>query len=438
MDTLSLGQLAVPLLCASSLVVLLLATPVLAAALVLLALVGMAVVLRSPAMDLGIWIYPHDVLFVMLGIAGLLRSIFSLRHIDRTRIMVALLLVLLTLSFVRGAEANGLKPAGVEVRQDFYFLAGLLYFSSFAYTARRQRKIVWLWLVAAIILVCLAVFRWIATFAGWNIAGMWAEQAGVNPFRVLTAAETFVVAIALFLSMCLRTAVRTQGWQRTVFYVFIPAVLLLQHRSVWTAVLVGGVWLLFQDVRTRRRWILLLAGTGLFTLFFILLVFGSHAMETRQALETSARDSGTFEWRIEGWRQLLAQDIGPLGYAVGLPYGSGFVRWVENETVDVAPHNYFVQVVLRLGAIGLGLLLSLYLVCWHGLQKFGRLAHCRDGPDARFWRLVLILQLVFFVPYSPGYDQGMLLGIALSLIRCRQPVLEHTYAPTYCRTAYVP
>jgi hypothetical protein len=40
-------------------------------------------------------------------------------------------------------------------------------------------------------------------------------------------------------------------------------------------------------------------------------------------------------------------------------------------------------------------------------------------PDARFWRLVLLLQLVYFLAYGASYDQSILLGITISGIRLR-------------------
>ena len=123
---------------------------------------------------------------------------------------------------------------------------------------------------------------------------------------------------------------------------------------------------------------------------------------------------------------------GPVAYVIGSPYGSGFTRLESESTgreIAYAPHNYFVQTLLRSGLAGLFALVSTYVLALRWLRRDGGLEH----PDVPASALVALLasQLLYFIPYSPHYEQGIILGMALSLVRdrvigWRPPTLQET------------
>jgi hypothetical protein len=80
--------------------------------------------------------------------------------------------------------------------------------------------------------------------------------------------------------------------------------------------------------------------------------------------------------------------------------------------VDVSPHNFYVESYLRIGILGLGTLLLLYWVALRGprdkhrvvLQAPGQLSH-------NVLQTVVGVQLLYYLSYSPGMTQAMLLGL---------------------------
>src|SRR5262245_26014954 len=81
------------------------------------------------ALRLGLWVYPQDLTFLVIGLAASLRLVRldRLRQIPITLVaMVMLLSVLLLLGLLRYKTA-----AGVEFRGDYYFWAGAVYLATF-------------------------------------------------------------------------------------------------------------------------------------------------------------------------------------------------------------------------------------------------------------------------------------------------------------------
>jgi hypothetical protein len=141
------------------------------------------------------------------------------------------------------------------------------------------------------------------------------------------------------------------------------------------------------------------------------LVIGNHFVVS---FRESTQNMGTFDWRLESWRLLLAEN-GTGGNFVkifGHPFGSGYGRLLYGNIVDISPHNYFVQVYWDLGLLGFSMIFGIYFL----LVKYFYTTRYQSG----FQSLALILligQLVFFIPYSPNFEQGLFLGLALNFLR---------------------
>ena len=110
---------------------------------------------------------------------------------------------------------------------------------------------------------------------------------------------------------------------------------------------------------------------------------------------------------------------GPVQYLFGQPFGSGFTRFIEGvEGASVeAPHNYYVQTLLRVGLTGMfALLLSYWIVVSDLLRNIAGTKHEAWGYVLP---LLLFSQLVYFIPYSVNYSQCVLLGLALASVKAK-------------------
>ncbi len=401
---------------ATLLAVLLAGRPGAAAAMIVASFLLEALLITPPAIAMGLQIYPADVVFVLLLAAAALRYAGgrARAHVPGSLLLLGLLLLV---ALARGFLAYGLKPAGVEGRGSFYFLSGAVYFSSFSWTGAARRRVISLWLGACLALVALACFRWAVTVAGLPLATQW-EQVSGSHVRVLNASQAAFLLAGFFASVFLNLSRQGPRWQRKAFYLLGPVLVLLQHRTVWVQMIVGALWLARSDQRFRRHAAAALAAMAVLAALLTWSLFGRQSEAAVESLRESAADNETFLWRAAGWRELLFNNPArnPINDAIGQPFGTGFERQIELGTVDVHPHSYYLEAFLRAGTSGLALLLLLYLRYFRRWRARALAWRNWAYPDARFWALVLLLQLLYFFTYAPSYDQSILAGIAFAAL----------------------
>ena len=369
---------------------------------------------KLPGLQFGLSLYAQDLVFVPVAMAALFQ-LLSMRRVPLEIAIALSLSVVFLMSFIRGIGSSGLLAAGVDGRAYFYFLAAALFFATVPVSQGLSAKIVNMWLLGAAALILLAVFRWTAAFAGLGLSAQWQEfsgGAGGSNLRVLTAAQAMFLAVGLFMSVQLGISRAGTLWQRRLAYAIAPVILVLQHRTVWAVTLVGVVWLLLASRQIKAASVLRVIGTIAVGTAIYMFFLGS----LTSSLEASATNADTFKWRIEGWKQLLATDrgTGPIDWLMGQPFGSGYLRYIDGYAINVSPHNYYIQTLLRLGAVGLSLLIALYLVSLIGLHRWKAVWKSGIYPDRRVWTVALLAQLCFFIAYAPSYEQGIILGLATS------------------------
>jgi len=395
--------------------------PGLGAKLVLLIFLWQTLVIELPSIRLGTNLFPPDIIFSLLFIVGLTR--FILQQVRLTLLNSCWLVfgVLLFASFLRGILINGLFTAGVEFREFFYLWSGTLYFTSFSYQSISHTKWPKLWVGTATILLIIAIVRWITDGLGMS---NWATIVGVSAFRVLNAGDTFFLAEAFSILLILGVLQLLQRWQWGLLSAFVFAILLLQHRTNWTITIVLVALVYLREPKSRIRLVSL--SLGLLSLFLVASLIGSSFFgETTSKLESSLAESSssvsandtnsTFSWRIQGWQALLANVNTIPEYLLGKPFGSGFRRFVINrnvvEPVEVGPHNYYVLTFLRAGVIGLATLVFAYILILSKTHEHGNI---QIWLEKRFLWFFVVMQLIFYITYPPGFEQSIVLGFALS------------------------
>jgi O-antigen ligase len=139
--------------------------------------------------------------------------------------------------------------------------------------------------------------------------------------------------------------------------IFLTVVAIAQHRSVWVAVVAGLlVYALFSSPRSRRRIVATLATvSGLALLVAMLMGFDLIAYVSAQL-----SNRNTYNDRTRGWSSLIeaSLDHGWWSVLMGQPTGTGWVRVEKDGSLaSYQPHNWYVTVYLRVGLLGLAVLL---------------------------------------------------------------------------------
>ncbi len=390
-------------------------SPSFGAGLVLLLYVLSAVVVAPLSVDLaGFKLYAEDVVFGGLFIVALLRLTIGGRLLARH--WPWLLFGAVTfVSFGMGSQMYGLKPAGVEYRAVFYVLAGCLYSASFRVQSEEAGRLMRLWLWSAALLVALAWFRWAAEFLQLGIRSQWAGVGGDNPMRVLNAGQAFFLSQAFVTTVYLYRQVTGRVALSCYSALLLLTVILMQHRSVWVVTVICCLLLAWREQALRR-----LLGLAVLALalgapsYFLVSRYADTVGESLRSSVAEPFDSrrSTIAWRAVLWEQHLVEYVALSGMQTlfGVGFGNPAIYSVGGSEVSNAAHNYYVFALNRTGILGL---ISLVLAYWLLIR------HLRGRPGSWDYLGLFVTmtagQLVYFLVYSPSFEQGLIAGTALGL-----------------------
>jgi hypothetical protein len=369
-----------------------------------------------PGVDFGVTVYPQDLAFSYLLLAATFR-LLSLGRMSRVQLLWLLFGVIGIVSFGRGVNAYGPKSAGVEFRSFYYFVAGSLYLITFSFSQERQRRLLRQIQVAASLLVALAVFRWTVDVIGVSMSHSWLPPEETNSFRVLRAFHAFFLASVFIIGVDRQLRMRTDWTWKFTTAITLLAVLLLQHRSVWAATIVGllGTYLLSKGSRARLT-VVVASAAAVGTLLAVV-VLGSALEKVSASIDQSASSAvstreGTFVWRIEGWQALLeTRGNSTVDHVLGRPFGAGYLRYIRGARIEVSPHNVYVQTLLRMGLLGLVLFVSVYgMLIGRSVRRRRELS--RDFASPGVLGTLLMMALTYYVAYGLTYEQSVLFALA--------------------------
>lgn len=384
------------------------------------------------AFNLALKVYPQDLLFVPIAGVAFLR-LMRPGAAARLPSSLWLLAVLMVVSFLLGLIKNG-TASGVEFRSDFYYMSGIFYFSSFVWTRERIARLLG-WLFPVVLMVMFIVwFRWGVDAFGLDwVVPVWRymDTTGVA-LRVVNSEQTWIMGLAVILLVYAMATGNSLAKWRFMLPLLALTVLVLQHRSVWVATFLP-VLLAFFIVRQSQgklasRMLVIVALTA--AIVGPLLATGKFNSATSSvadlATKATSTTEGTFVGRVQGWDSLLRQwaGAGPRAWVVGEPYGSGFKRPEGHggKEVAYAPHNYYVQVLLRFGLIGLAAFVAFNISLFRGAIRLAGKPY--DNMTGYTMLGILMSFALFNIPYSPTYTQGLFIGVVLAL------VLQYQRKPT--------
>ena len=374
---------------------------------------------RVPAVMLpgGIRVELLDVAFALVLAAAILRLLRMPRFTPWQR-WTLLVGIMLLLSLVRGAVAFGPQHAIAEFRLFVAFVAGALYFCTFPPSSRLNDRIGRIWLALSIPMMILACLRWLDNFAGINLG---VRAGGIRRRRGRQGAERAVHVLPGervhphgSLLAAAGPPLRRLTWLGALLLLFV---VLLNRRTAWLAIIVGLAVMMVRNRRLSRRVLAMVVGAVVLTIAGYVALGGSEGEE--QIVATSAVGTGTLDWRIQGWSELLAGlSTDPVQWGIGEPLGSDFTREVLGSEVEAEPHNFYLSHLLRAGVVGLLALIALtgglFRALWRIPPPGGR-----DGLLAPgVFPALLAMQIVWFLAWTPGMEQGIITGLAVGLAAC--------------------
>lgn len=357
-------------------------------------------------------IYPMDIISLILFLLGLINLFRKRIKINVSEGALVLLAVIFVCSLLVGLIQFGPEKAVNNARNTMYFLSVTMFCSTLAYSNQRIKSLFKVWGWAAFIL-CLIVFvRWGLVASGFSDQYNWGSVSGLS-VRVIQASPTLFLLQTLIILLIYRLNSASSSFGNAFAIILAIAVILLQHRTVWVIGLFVFAVLFVWFSRFRRTVFtsapLLIVGIVLFTAFS-----GANIVNS---IQMSATSMNNFAWRLESWRVLLNQLSwnSPLIILFGHPYGTGMARYMFGGILTtVQAHNYYVQLIWDLGILGLLSCLVMYLallrISWKSMHI--------DWKNRIFF-LLLFSQLLFCITYSPSFEQGIFLGMAISLYRKR-------------------
>jgi hypothetical protein len=381
---------------------------------------------RVPALVLpgGVQVYLTDMVASLILGAAVLR-LLRLPSFDRFQRWLLLLGVLLLVSLVRGLAAFGMQPGIADFRQSLFFGGVAVYFATFPPAVRLYDRIGRIWLVMAIPMMILVCLRWLAVFAGIDL-GVPAQEYGADAaIRVIDGPFNFFLAHAFVLTIPAWLRGGQERWIRWISVLLLLFCLVLNRRTVWLAIVVAVAVLMLRDRRLGRRALLLLAvGAVMTTVAFVWL--GGLQEGSEPMVQSS---SGNLSWRVQGWEELVAAwSRSPTDWAIGQPFGSGFARKVEGIETNSHPHNFYIEILIRTGVLGLVALIvltaGLLRALWHTPTRDAGLL----GPGVL--PALLAMQIVWYLTWVPGDEQGLVTGLAIAVAAAQAPRRTSRDRPT--------
>lgn len=382
---------------------------------------------KQPSMQLGLQIYPNDVVSVFVLSAAIVGFAYRPLPINDAPFLVWLAFgVCIAASFVIGLNEFG-RYAGTEVRPFFYIWAAGVYCTvtdfSESELARMGRWCLW----TCYVLMAIALYLWVAVEVGFvNRQEYFEEDANTVLRPVAAHAVLFVACVGLIQTTLWlrRTGTRLAGLHAAVFMAFT---IVLQHRSVWVATAIGLAAVFVLERRHLPRRFALLFGFTLSMILVIAVVGATGALDdlARRLLESTLSmddTGGTFYARVDGWIRLWESWLAASPYTLlfGFPFGTGYTRLYNGVVIEFAPHNFYLDLLLRVGIVGtLLFLLATTLAVVHGL--FAKVSSEFDYVLTRGLGVSLLVALVYCWAYPSNYLVAGATGIMLAhLIKARR------------------
>ncbi len=359
----------------------------------------------------GINLNPADFVNLALLIAGAMRFSVRFKLSGAVRLVSAVFFFVYLCSLVRGMFLYGFFPPTNESRGFIGEILGMLYLSTMPTDSETIRKMTkaFIWFGGA--LVGIATLHYLGFQVGQDEAAILGDERN----RAVPSSAAQAIAIAFLLSLGWMSYYKVSKWFRLLPPLFAGMVIVLQHRSVWNVMLACSLALFFIDFRMLKRLAPAAILAGVMSLGFAISIYGS-SDRASDFLESSASDTGTWDWRVRTWKELIAdQNQDFVWVLIGRPLGSPLYHYDQGVYEAVGPHNDYVALYLNFGLVGVGSFLIFMFSPLLPLLKKQRRNPMSLFPSASSWYLVVIGVMVYDITYQNNQTGSILLGIANAL-----------------------
>jgi len=385
----------------------------------------------SGALSLGINLFYPDIALGMIALVVVLRLIFAADCPKSNRAWLWFSSAV-CLSLATGLVSFG-SSAGVQARPYFYFMVAGLYAMSFVMNEQRLKLVFNALTATAFLLVLLTIYRWVVYYT--PIPSLLPPGGTYNidgPIRVVYSNHALVIAQVLIGGLFFTAASYGFNMARLCAPVLLGSVLVLQHRSIWLAGMVGILvrFLLGKSKSgSASSQLLLIAAIVVVTAFP--LAFNSKLSGVTEQLGASATRAlsgkDTTSERLNSWQEIIKNwyGAGVRSILIGQSFGADNTRYVKDSRgltrkITYTAHNFYVQTLFNTGLLGLMSFLIAARYVMVGLYRI-----CRDGRggvEAEVMLVLIAMQLAYFVPYGSDYLQSFIFGVALAYVAGKNAV----------------
>jgi O-antigen ligase len=374
---------------------------------------------------------PNRAVWIALLLAGMIRSFARLRNGSTSQTLILIYTAIFLLSVIRGVAAHGVFTAGNDASGLSATLIGMFYFFTIRTDEDQIEKFVRYYVYYAVA----SFFTGVFAFAGFHVgSAAWAHLEGeVADERYLNSASAAALALGALLLLgwiAHRTSKRWMYWAMPLLFAMA---ILVRTRTVWVMLIAIAAALPFIDWKVFKRAVPMGVVCGITVLVLGATLYAGGAGLSSE-LESSASDEGTWAWRVNGWKAIVADpDQTPVTVLVGKSFGDGWDRWDANfgRYTTAPPHNEFLTQYLRVGLIGT--LAAIFFVV-RPIYLLGGMRRKRNlliFPSASVWCLIAVGSLTFSIAYNITVDMWAFLGVANALMvdRSRQFAISDHQLP---------
>ena len=374
-----------------------------------------------------------DVGYVLIGGA----AVFRFMRLDRSSTAQRALLLFgaaVVISLVTGVASGPIERAINESRAYLGFVTAALYFSTTRMDLETRVGMRRAWMGAGIGLGAIVAIRWLARLTGLNLGIFDATDPSSGfdaTIRVLNGPDALALTTCALILLLPGIEGRTRLYprERSIGIILLIMSIALNRRTLWVALGVVFVVLVVRNRKLGLR-IAAVAFAGL-TLVVVALPLFNLEPQPAETVAQPIDNADTLIWRFDGWMALLSSGPDtPDEVVLGLPFGTGYSRYIGGVEIEAGPHNFYLQTYLRTGLLGVMAFASAIALGFAGL------ATTRADEDhplaARHLTLLLIVFVIWMLAWVPLSDQGVVLGLAIATAayRDRSPTQVRGHLPS--------
>lgn len=348
-------------------------------------------------------LYPEDVLCAVFVVIAAARWRRVGEKIRGPMLLVVPFIALLLWSLVRGVVEFGLAKPVNEAREVTYLVIASAWLFTLDWASGRATSMVRRWLFTVCSLLMVVLVYHVMVFGIGDVDSFVQVGSLQQTARPVVAMQAFVLCCGALWALASWLTDR-EPHLMVLGVVLMAGVVVGQHRSVWVAATAGLIVLL---VRVSPRSLRNLVYPGIAVTWLLVIAGLAGVFDSVISNATTAvSDTGTYEWRISGLWALVGQSVtnGVSTVVFGGPYGAGWARYEDGLIVTFSPHNWYLDMYLRGGLIGLVALVGLLITMLVRLLR-----RIEFAPQAA----LLTAILVYAWPYSLGWYIAPVLSWAL-------------------------